>query len=65
MLEGSLKDQYRKLYPQKHQDSIALLNSKVSDSIVDNLKKRKDSINGTKPKNEVKKDSTKNKKSKP
>lgn len=64
MLEGSLKDQYRKLYPQKHQDSIALLNSKVSDSI-DNLKKRKDSINGTKPKNEVKKDSTKNKKSKP
>jgi penicillin-binding protein 2 len=58
MLEGSLKDQYRKLYPQKHQDSILLLNLKVKDSIA-KLKKSKDSINGVKPKNEVKKDSIK------
>lgn len=33
MLEGSLKDQYNKLYPQKHQDSLSIMNSKIKDSI--------------------------------
>jgi len=54
MLEGSLKDQYSKLYPKKHQDSISIINNKLKDSLA-KVKSRKDSINGTKPKNEVKK----------
>lgn len=33
MLEGSLKDQYNKLYPQKHQDSLSIMNSRIKDSI--------------------------------
>jgi penicillin-binding protein 2 len=33
MLEGSLKDQYSKLYPSRHQDSVALLNSRIKDSM--------------------------------
>jgi penicillin-binding protein 2 len=56
MLEGSLKDQYRKLYPQKHQDSIALLNSRIKDSLY--KIKHKDSINDKK---ETKLDSVKKK----
>ncbi|MFZ4105690.1 penicillin-binding protein 2 [Flavobacterium sp.] len=43
MLVGSLKDQYNKLYPTKHQDSIAILNSKVKDSIA-RSKRGNDSI---------------------
>lgn len=58
MLEGSLKDQYSKLYPKKHQDSISLINAKIKDSLT-KVKKRNDSVSGIKPKNEVKKDSTK------
>lgn len=59
MLEGSLKDQYRKLYPQKHQDSIALLNSRIKDSLYEI--KHKDSINVKKEKKETKLDSVKKK----
>lgn len=50
MLEGSLKDQYNKLYPQKHQDSLSIMNSKIKDSIEkfkngsDSKKEKKDSI---------------------
>ena len=58
MLEGSLKDQYRKLYPQKHQDSIALLNSRIKDSLY-KIKHSKDSINEKKEKKETKIDSVK------
>jgi penicillin-binding protein 2 len=50
MLEGSLKDQYNKLYPQKHQDSLSIMNSRIKDSIEkfkngsDSKKEKKDSI---------------------
>jgi penicillin-binding protein 2 len=53
MLQGSLQDQYEKLYPQKHQDSIGILNARVKDSLF-KMKKRQDSIAGKKP--EVKPD---------
>ncbi len=49
MLEGSLKDQYNKLYPQKHQDSLSIMNSKIKDSIAkfkngdDSKEEKKDS----------------------
>ena len=59
MLEGSLKDQYSKLYPRKHQDSIAIINNKVKDSISQS-KRESDSILG-KPRKEIKKDSIKKK----
>jgi penicillin-binding protein 2 len=52
MLEGSLQDQYRKLYPQKHQDSLSVINNKVKDSIL--KLKNSDDINADK---KVKKDS--------
>ena len=58
MLNGSLKDQYAKLYPKKHQDSIAIVNNRVKDSIA-KIKRAKDSINGTIQKNEIKADTTK------
>ena len=50
MLEGSLKDQYNKLYPQKHQDSLSIMNFRIKDSIEkfkngsDSKKEKKDSI---------------------
>jgi penicillin-binding protein 2 len=53
MLQGSLQDQYQKLYPKKHQDSIGILNARVKDSLF-KVKKRQDSIAGKKP--EVKPD---------
>ena len=49
MLEGSLKDQYNTLYPQKHQDSLSIMNSKIKDSIAkfkngdDSKEEKKDS----------------------
>lgn len=49
MLTGSLKTQYDKLYPVKHQDSIAFINKKLKDS-VDKIKKAKDSINSNEKK---------------
>ena len=58
MLTGSLKDQYAKLYPRKHQDSLAYMNAKVKDSIT-KAKRKKDSIYGVKPSNELKKDTIK------
>jgi penicillin-binding protein 2 len=58
MLTGSLKDQYAKLYPKKHQDSIYIINARVKDSIA-KIKRTRDSINGVIPKSEVKKDTTK------
>ena len=45
MLRGSLKSQYDKLYPPSHQDSIAMLNKKVKDSIAKE-KRMRDSISG-------------------
>lgn len=56
MLEGSLKDQYSKLYPRKHQDSIGLINSRLKDSIAKERIKN-DSI-GNKEKKVIKLDST-------
>ena len=47
MLTGSLKAQYAKLYPRKHQDSIALISMKLKDSIA-RIKKSRDSINSEK-----------------
>jgi penicillin-binding protein 2 len=58
MLQGSLKGEYDKLYPKKHQDSISIINNKLKDSLV-KIKRTKDSINGSKP-NVVKIDSIKN-----
>ena len=45
MLTGSLKAQYDKLYPRKHQDSISLINNKIKDSLA-KIKRTRDSING-------------------
>jgi penicillin-binding protein 2 len=45
MLTGSLKAQYDKLYPRKHQDSISLINNRIKDSLT-KIKRTKDSING-------------------
>ena len=45
MLNGSLKDQYAKLFPRKHQDSLAFIKQKLTDSIA-KVKRRRDSING-------------------
>ena len=59
MLEGSLKDQYSKLYPSKHQDSLSLINSRFKDSII-KVRASRDSIT-IKDKKEVKFDSVKNK----
>lgn len=47
MLTGSLKDQYAKLYPKKHQDSIYIISKKLKDSIA-RIKKSRDSINNEK-----------------
>jgi penicillin-binding protein 2 len=58
MLQGSLKGEYDKLYPKKHQDSISIINNKLKDSLV-KIKRTKDSINGSKT-NVVKIDSIKN-----
>ncbi|MBC7524530.1 MAG: penicillin-binding protein 2 [Flavobacterium sp.] len=58
MLTGSLKGQYDKLYPRKHQDSIELIKTKLNDSIA-KIKRAKDSINGVKSAKEVKIDSLK------
>ena len=58
MLTGSLQAQYDKLYPVKHQDSVSLINNRVKDSLL-KVKKIRDSINGVKPKTEVKIDSSK------
>lgn len=49
MLTGSLESQYDKLYPVKHQDSIAFIKNKLQDSIA-KIKKTKDSINSTEKK---------------
>lgn len=57
MLEGSLKEQYSKLYPRKHQDSITILNTKVKDSIAKS-RRENDSIL-SKPKSERKLDTIK------
>ena len=58
MLTGSLKGQYDKLYPVKHQDSIAFINNKLKDSVA-KIKKAKDSINLKNVKPIVKVDSLK------
>jgi penicillin-binding protein 2 len=59
MLEGSLKDQYNKRYPLKHQDSLGILNARVKDSIA-REKRLIDSLAGKNPK-EIKKDTIKKK----
>lgn len=58
MLNGSLKDQYSKLYPKKHQDSIAIITTRLKDSLA-KIKKTKDSINNERIKREVKIDTLK------
>ena len=58
MLEGSLKGQYDKLYPRKHQDSLALMNSKIKDSLA-KVKNTKDTISVKKDKKETKLDTVK------
>ncbi|POS02617.1 penicillin-binding protein 2 [Flavobacterium croceum DSM 17960] len=45
MKEGSLKDQYAKLYPRKHQDSLSVISKKIRDSIT-REKRKTDSLNG-------------------
>jgi len=45
MLTGSLKAQYDKLYPRKHQDSISFINNRIKDSLA-KIKRTRDSING-------------------
>lgn len=45
MLTGSLQSQYDRLYPLEHQDSLAILNKKIKDSIAKE-KRIRDSING-------------------
>ncbi len=57
MLEGSLKDQYSKLYPSRHQDSVALLNSQIKDSM--SKMNEKVSIKDKKEKKQTKLDSVK------
>lgn len=47
MLHGSLKGQYEKLYPKKHQDSLALITQKLKDSLL-KIKRTKDSIRESK-----------------
>lgn len=59
MLQGSLQDQYNKRYPQKHQDSLGILNARVKDSIA-REKGKIDSLT-TKKTVEVKKDTVKKK----
>lgn len=49
MLTGSLESQYDKLYPVKHQDSIAFIKNKLQDSVA-KIKKTKDSVNSTEKK---------------
>lgn len=63
MLTGSLKGQYDKLYPVKHQDSIQLIQNRLQDSIA-KIKKNKDSISSPKivTKPTIKVDSLKSKK---
>ena len=59
MLNGSLQDQYAKLFPLKHQDSLYEIKYKASDSIA-KIKRKKDSIVSlTKPSIVVKKDTVK------
>jgi penicillin-binding protein 2 len=58
MLTGSLKAQYDKLYPRKHQDSISLINNRIKDSLY-KIKRAKDSINGV-LKKEIKIDTLQN-----
>ena len=58
MLAGSLKAQYNKLYPRKHQDSIEMIKIKLLDSIA-KVKKTKDSIATSKIKKEIKLDTVK------
>ena len=58
MLAGSLKAQYNKLYPRKHQDSIEMIKIKLLDSIA-KIKKTKDSIATSKIKKEIKLDTVK------
>jgi penicillin-binding protein 2 len=57
MLEGSLKDQYSKLYPSRHKDSVALLNSQIKDSM--SKMNEKNSIKDKKEKKQTKLDSVK------
>ena len=52
MLNGSLKDQYAKLFPRKHQDSITLAKFKIADSLA-KIKRKRDSINGKLIKKEI------------
>ena len=52
MLNGSLKDQYAKLFPRKHQDSLSLAKFKITDSLA-KIKHRKDSISGKLIKKEI------------
>jgi penicillin-binding protein 2 len=58
MLTGSLKAQYDKLYPRKHQDSISLINNRIKDSLA-KIKRTRDSINGV-LKKEIKIDTLQN-----
>ena len=59
MLNGSLQDQYAKLFPRKHQDSLYEIKYKATDSIA-KVKRKKDSIVSlTKPTIIVKKDTVK------
>jgi len=57
MLEGSLKDQYSKLYPSRHKDSVALLNSQIKDSM--SKMNEKNSLKDKKEKKQTKLDSVK------
>ena len=45
MLNGSLKDQYAKLFPRKQQDSLSEIKLRKNDSIA-KIKRKKDSIAG-------------------